>query len=192
MRLAGLAVVVAAALGTAAAADPVTGKVARAVLFAPEGAEVEMLLPGLMSDSDAAALGMVAEAQPYYGAVAISPDEGLMAEATVAAANYHDTDTATLAALAGCDAKRSGQTPCVVVALIRPKGWEPRALQLSAATTTGFAKQYKGRGGKALAVSASTGLWGIATGNGAAAAAAAACAAKATPPAADCVVAVQD
>jgi len=192
MRLAGLGLALVGLSTMAVAADPVTGKAAKSLLFAPEGAEVEMLGAGLLSESDAAALTMVAEAQPYYGAVAISPDEGLMAEATVAAANYHDTATATLVALAGCDAKRRGKTACVVVALIRPRGWVPRALQLSAAATAGFAKDYKGRGGKALAVSASTGLWGIATGNGAAAAAAAACAAKATPPAADCVVAVQD
>lgn len=193
MRWRGLAAVAVVGLTTmAVAADPITGKAARAVLFAPEGAEVEMLVPGLLSEGDAAALKMVAEAQPYYGAVAISPDEGLMAEATVAAANYHDTDAATLAALMGCDAKRKGASPCVVVALIRPKGWEPRGVQLSAAATVGFAKDYKGRRGKALAISTSTGRWGVATGDKAVTAAVAACAAKAAPPVTDCAVVVAD
>lgn len=194
MRFAGLVMaVVVVGFGTIAlAADPITGKAARALLFAPEGAEVELLLPDLLPEAEALALKMVAEAQPYYGAVAISPDEGLMAEATVAAANYHDTNAATLAALAGCDAMRKGAAPCVVVALIRPKGWEPRGLQLSAAATAGFGHDYKGRGGKALAISASTGRWGVATGDGAGSAAVAACAAMDSPPVADCAVVVAD
>ncbi|MDP3959273.1 MAG: 5-aminolevulic acid synthase [Pseudorhodobacter sp.] len=191
MRLAGLVMAV-VGIGTVAAADPITGKAARALLFAPEGAEVELLLPDLLPEAEARALKLVAEAQPYYGAVAISPDEGLMAEATVAAANYHDTNAATLAALAECDAMRKSAAPCVVVALIRPKGWEPRGLQLSAAATAVFATDYKGKRGKALAISTTTGRWGIATGDGAAAAAVAACAAKATPPADDCAVVVAD
>lgn len=190
MRLVGLVLAVLGFGTMAVAADPITGKAARALLFSPEGAEVALLLPELLTEAEAEALRVVAAAQPYYGAVAIAADDGLMAEATVAAANYHDTDAATRAALAECDAKRTGAAPCVVVALIRPTGWEPRGVQLSAAATAGFAKDYKGRGGKALAISASTGRWGIATGDGAAAIAA--CAAMAAPPVADCAVVVAD
>lgn len=179
-------------LGMAAAADPATGRAAEGMLFSPEGAAVEMLAQGFLTDADVKALELVGAAQPYYGAIAVSPDEGLMVEATVAAANYHDTDAAAAAAKAECDAKRKGAASCVVVALIRPKGWQAQALQLSADATAGFRKDYRGQGPKALAVSPATGLWGIATGEGAADAAIAACAAKAAEPATDCTVVVAD
>lgn len=192
MRLAGLLLAVVGFGTMAAQADPITGKAARTLLFAPEGAEVEVLPQAGLTEKDAALLRTVGATQPYYGAIAVSPDEDLMVDATVAAANYHDTEAALVAALAQCETKRKGAAPCVVVALIRPKGWEPRGVQLSAAATLGFATDYKGKRGKALAISASTGGWGIATGDGAAAEAVAACAAKATPSASDCAVVVAD
>ncbi|MDP2740712.1 MAG: 5-aminolevulic acid synthase [Pseudorhodobacter sp.] len=192
MRGIGLAAVVLALFGAAACADPVTGKAAGRMLFTAEGAEVEMLAQGFLSAADTAALQMVGAAQPYYGAIAVSPEEGLMVEATVAAANYHDTEAAAAAALAGCNARRSGKTACMVVALIRPKGWQARGLQLSAAATAAIRKDYGGRAPKALAISPTSGLWGIAKGPGAAQAALADCAAKATPPLTDCTLAVVD
>lgn len=142
-----------------AQADPISGKDAKAQLFSPKGAEVEMLAQDFLSDADVKALQMVGEGQPYYGAIAVSPDEGLMVEATVAAANYHDTDAASVAALAGCEAKRKAETACTVVALIRPKGWEPRRFTLSAEATAVFKDTYKKAG--TLVVSAPTGKWGL-------------------------------
>jgi hypothetical protein len=173
-------------------AEPLTGKQAKSMLFEAEGAEVEMLAQDFLSDSDVAALQIVGAAQPYYGAIAVSPDEGLMVEATVAAAKYHDTDAASVAALAACDAKRQGNAPCVVVALIRPLGWSPQPLQLSADATAGFAKDYKGSNGKALAISASTGGWGIAVGDNAAANAVSTCLDRAGVTVSDCAVVIAD
>ena len=95
-----------------------------------------------------------------------------------------------MAALAGCDAARKGNAPCVIVALVRPKGWEARPIQMSADATEAFRKNYGGRGA-ALAVSASTGTWGMAKGDNAAVAAIAACAAKLTD-VKDCSVIVAD
>lgn len=192
MRGIGLGAVILALFGAVACADPVTGKAAGRMLFADEGAEIEVIAQGFLSDADMAALQMVGAAQPYYGAIAVSPEEGLMVEATVAAANYHDTGAAAAAALAGCDARRSGKTACMVVALIRPKGWQARAFQLSAAATAAFRKDYGGRAPKALAISPASGHWGIAKGQGATQAALADCAAKATPPLTDCALAVVD
>lgn len=179
-------------LANAAAADPISGKDAKTMLFSPKGAVVEMMVQDFLSPADVAALAMVAESQPYYGAVAVSPDEGLMVEATVAAANYHDTEAASVVAKAECDAKRKGTTPCMVVALIRPKDWEARAFQLSAAATEGFRTDYKGQGPIALAISPKTGLWGIAAGEDAAEAAVATCTGKAEVAPKDCAVAVAD
>lgn len=139
-------------------ADVVDGKSAKQALFAPVTAEVEVLASAGLPKDQADALEMVGGQQPYYGAIAISPDEGLMSEATVAAANYHDTDAASAAALAECNAKKTGKADCVVAALIRPRGWAPRALQLSSDATAGFNADYSAG---ALAVSVATGSWGI-------------------------------
>lgn len=145
-------------LGSLAEADVVDGKAAKAALFPAVVAEVEILAAAGLPKDQAAALEMVGGQQPYYGAIAISPDDGLMSEATVAAANYHDTDAASAAALADCNAKKTGKTDCVIAALIRPKGWEKRDLQLSSDASAGFTADYK-QG--ALAISALTGAWGI-------------------------------
>lgn len=168
-------------------AEPVTGKAAKKLLFPVKGVEVELLEGSGLAKDQAVVLGMVAEGQPYFGAIAISPDDGLMSEATVAAANHHDTDAASAAALADCNARKTGKSACVVVALIRPKGWELRALQMSLAATTGFRADYPARAG-AMALSPSSGAWGIGAGEGAADAALAACAATAK----DCALAVID
>ena len=154
-----------------AGAEVLNGKTAKAALFAPVKAEVEILADAGLPDDQAKALEMVGGQQPYYGAIAISPDEGLMSEATVAAANYHDTEAASKVALAECNAKKTGKAPCVVAALIRPKGWEARDLQLSSDATAGFKADYKDG---ALAVSNSTGAWGVGADDAAALAACAA------------------
>ncbi len=169
-----------------AMAEPLTEKAARKVLFAPKGAAVEMMAGSGLSEQDQAVLALVAAQQPYYGAIAISPDEGMMSEATVAAANYHDTAAAEAAALAECDAKKTGGAACVIAALIRPEGYEARPLQLSVDATTALRGDYPGKGG-ALAISGLTGAWGIGQG---ADAALSACAAKTG--ATDCIVVVQD
>ena len=186
-----LAVAAAAGLAGAAQAQVLTGEGVAPMLFAPTGAEVEVLPQKFLPEAQVAILKQVAAAQPYYGAVAVSPDEGIMVEATVAAANHHTTEAAKAAALAACDAKRKGARPCVVVALIRPQGWAARPFQLSSGATAGFADYEKIRRDKAFAISASTGLWGIGKGRDAAAKAVADCAQKAPQPA-DCAVAVQD
>jgi hypothetical protein len=168
-----------ASLAAAAGAQTPTGETAAPLLFAPAGVEVEVLPQSFLAADQAAVLAQVAAGQPYYGAVALSPDEGLMSEATVAAANHHSTEAATAAALAGCDAKRRGATPCVIAALIRPKGWAPRGFQLSSGATAAVFDDYaRVRRDKALAVSPATGLWGIGKGRGAAEKALADCAGK--------------
>ena len=166
-----------------AAAQTVTGDAAAALLFPSKGAEVEMAPGDLLPKDQAKMLAMVAKDQPYYAAIAISPEEGLMSEATMAAANHHTVEAASAMALAQCNAKKKGATDCVIVATVRPEGWEARPLQLSSGATEDFAN-YSG----ALAISASTGSWGI--GNSGEEAVAA-CEAK-QQTATDCAVAIQN
>lgn len=177
-------------LGTMASAEVLTGKMAKKALFSGDAVAVQVMKQSFLIDNQAEVLGSVASQQPYYGAIAVSPKEGLMSEATIAAANYHSIEAATVAALSGCDAIRKGDAPCVIVALVRPKGWEARPVQLSADATAAFRKDYGGKGA-ALAVSAATGTWGMAKGENAGEAAIAACVAKiaGTP---DCSVIIAD
>ncbi|MDQ1847863.1 DUF4189 domain-containing protein [Gemmobacter fulvus] len=175
-------------LAGAAAAEPLTGKAAAKLMYPAEGSAVEMQSQEGLSAQDTAALTLVGTGQPYYGAIAISPAEGLMVEATVASVNYHDTDAAQAAALKGCEAKRKGAVACQVVALIRPEGWEARDLQLSADATAALKAHYAAPG--ALAISASTGLFGLAKGDAAGDAAVKACEDKAK--AGDCTVVIAD
>lgn len=172
----------------AAHAAPLTGAEAQALLYPAGGVAVELTGAGALAEKDGQMLAMVAGGQPYYGAIAISPDEGLMVEATVAAVNHHTIAAAEAAALQGCEAKRKGKAACAVVALIRPEGFESRALTLSADATRAVADHYAAPG--ALAISPSTGLFALAKGRGAGAAAIKACDEKAG--AGDCTLAFED
>ena len=174
---------------TATTAEPISGKAAKKALFAPLKAEVQIMPEAGLAADQAQTLALVGESQPYYGAVALAPDEGLMSEATVAAANFHDTASAAAAALADCNGKRKTASDCVIAAYIRPKGWKDAAFGLSSDATASF-KSYDMKTG-ALAISAATGAFGMAAGAGAGEKALANCAAK-NEMANDCVVAVQD
>ncbi|MBA4353040.1 MAG: 5-aminolevulic acid synthase [Rhodobacter sp.] len=170
--------------GFPALAQSVTGDEAASLLFAPAPAAVEIDGQGVLAKDEAKMLAMVAQDQPYYAAIAISPDEGLMSEATIAAANHHTIEAASAAALGECNAKKKGAADCVIVAFVRPDGWEARPLQLSMAATQDFANY----SGGALAISAATGAWGM---GGSADEAVAACVAK-QEAATDCTVAIAD
>lgn len=159
MRISMITLVAIGLAGTAAA-EPVTGKAAKKMLFAPLKAEVQILPAAGLPRDQAAILQSVGAAQLYYGAIAISPEKGLMSETTVAAANYHDVAAAAVAALAGCNAAKPGKKDCVVAAVIRPKGWKDKGLSLSSAATAGFKADYPATGA-ALAISAGSGAWGI-------------------------------
>ncbi len=184
----GVAVLVA---GVAAAAEPVDGKTARGMLYRGAAVEVESFPDDRLPAAHMAAIETVAAQQLYYAAVAVSPEDGVLSAATLAAANHHSTDAAEAAALAGCNAAREGATPCIIVALVRPRGWEPRAFQLGALASDAFRKEYRrGRGPKAFAISPETGEWAIAKGEGAESLAVEDCNGKAGT--GDCEVAVAD
>ncbi|MEX5730182.1 hypothetical protein Ga0609869_003535 [Rhodovulum iodosum] len=175
----------------AAPAEPVDGETARALVVDARAAEAVILPQPFLGEQDSKTLAVVAEQQKYYGAIAVAPSEGLLSTATVAAANYHDVATARAVALKGCDARRQGGRACVIVAEIRPRGWQARPLQLNADASAALHKQYRrGRGPKALAISPGTGQWHLEKGEGASAAALDGCAAKARTD--DCRIVVAD
>jgi hypothetical protein len=181
---------VAGVMATAAFAEPLTGAAAKGMLFPADAAQVQIVSGSPVTKDEANLLAGVVAQQPYFGAVAISPDEKLLeSKATIAVANFHSSEAAGAEALRQCDALRVAKTPCIVVIYIRPKGWDNRPLSLSSEATAGFGADYPAAKG-ALAVSASTGAWGIASGAGAGDAAVAACAKKSADK--DCKVVIQD
>ncbi|PWE31023.1 5-aminolevulic acid synthase [Pararhodobacter marinus] len=166
----------AALTASAAMADPVPSQTAQAMVFPAGQIEIARYdLPGL-SEQEINALMTVARSQQFYAAVAYAPDAGILSEPTVMAANYHSPDAARSAALEGCNGRRSGGSACTLALEVRPAGWESRPVMLSADATTGFLTDFAAAPApRALAISASTGQWGIGTGSAAASDAVSAC-----------------
>lgn len=180
-----LAVVVAGAgLAGAGWAEPVTAKAAKKALFAPVKAEVVVLSEANLPADMVKTLEIGLAGQAYYGAMAMSPEDGLLTDTTVIATNYHNTQAAGVAALADCNARKKGKAPCIVAALIQPKGWKDRGFQLSSDATAAVKTELKK--GMMMAVSQSTGAWAVGADDPAAVAA---CAAK-NDKAKDCAVAI--
>ncbi|NPD21123.1 5-aminolevulic acid synthase [Alterinioella nitratireducens] len=137
---------------------------ARRLVFAEDGAvEGEVILHDSLSETDVAILNQLVETQAYYAAIAIAPEMGLASEATIAAANYHDEANARTAALAACNEARTSGPACLVVLVIRPEGWEPdRPLQLSTDATAALRGDFRRLGrNRVMAISETTGQWGI-------------------------------
>lgn len=178
-----------------AAADLWDGKSAKKMLFSPKGSEFVILSQDFMGEADTAMLQAMAgmdafKAVLYYGAVAVSPADGIVHKATVATADYHSLGSAQLAAIAECNGLRSGAQDCVVVAHITPKKYAERDFQLSATATAAFLKTYmRGRGPKAFAISPTQGSFGASKDQNAAKAAIISCAADGAQ---DCLTVVQD
>ncbi len=174
----------------AAMAEPLASAEARKALWPAKTALAIVMRPHpKLPEDQGKLLAAVASGQPYYGAIAFSPDEGILVEATVAAVNHHSVGAAEAAALADCDAKRKGDTPCAVAVVLRPDGWEARPFEVSQSATEALRKEYGRSGPRAMAVSAATGAYGLGAGEGAAEVAVIACAAAG---ATDCAVVVAD
>lgn len=135
-------------------ADPLRPDAAAALIFPPDASAVAPVA-GVLPDIEARLLATATAGQPYYGAIAISPGDGLMSEATVAAVNHHTVEAAAAQALADCEERRAAEAPCVIAAVIRPAGWVARPLSLSADAS----RAVDGLRG-ALAISAATGKFG--------------------------------
>jgi hypothetical protein len=135
--------------------------------------ELKVLRPDLVPDNYKAALETAVGIQKYYEAMAASPSEGMLASSATLAVNYHSAETAGVAAIAGCNAKKKEESePCVVIAEFLPKGYDgPRAFSLSFNATEAFRKYRRAGKPKAFAISPATGEWGQAVKAGSIAAA---------------------
>jgi len=142
-----LAALIALGLTPPLHAQTVDGAAAMGALFSTRRVKVLVFNLPMLSDQDKFVLSEISKQQKYYGAVAISPDEGLMAEATLAAANYHAIPPAEAAARAACDrARRPASARCVIAAHVLPPDHTPRALQLSVDATQAFRDNWAARG----------------------------------------------
>lgn len=174
------------ALTTAATAQTVPDQAtAKRLLFSTRSAQVAIVQEPFLTAADIATLQEMPKVAQlkYYGALAADPAQGLQSEATRGAFNFHSIDAARAAALSGC-----GRT-CVIIAEIRPRNYEAgRPLTLNQDATAAVDGRDFARAGAdaALAVSPSTGAWGLGSGGPAAVAT---CAAQG---ASDCSVAVAD
>jgi len=156
-------------MGGTAGAEPIDGKAARGEMFSHRGGQVVVFAEDYLSEENAAQLAVTGGLIQYYGAIAIAPDEGFISQANQAAANHHSIDAAETAALAACNAARSGGRRCVIIAHYLPDDWEEgRALQLSQAATDAFRRTYRrARKPRAFAISDITGAFGVGRGDGA-------------------------
>ncbi len=137
-------------------------------------------------------LTTLGEAIPHYGAVAISPSEGLFVEWLNGVGQYHSLPAARAAALAYCNANRnSASAPCQVLVEVAPKGAKPGdAITISGPANAALRGAYrKMKSPKAFAISQSTGNFGFDRGDGGRALNACA---SAGPGANDCIIVVAD
>lgn len=169
--MAGILAVSTSAAGALSAA-PIDGAAARQQLFplgsgtlqvsaslgAEDAATIRRLVP-MLAQQMGGSVG-------YYSAIAFAPADGLVSESLQSAVKFHSPEAADAAALKACEAAKSASAGrCTVAARIAPKGYGPRDLTLSEAATDGFIGQYlTASGRRALAASAATGEWAVATG----------------------------
>ena len=148
---------------------PVDVRTAQKMLFSTRGVDVVVRDDAGLSEQDKKTIAVLFKQQsfPYYGAVAISPGDGLVAEPTNIAQNLHTPQAAQAAALAACTKLKKAAAPCVIVAEVRPKRWKPEPLMLNRDATEGIKVYKQGKGPKAMAISTSTGIWTVAKGIGA-------------------------
>lgn len=176
MRLPILATLCATLLpAIAASAQPLpTGRDARAALPEADAALVSEVIPHpslneaeLELLASAVDQGLLPQMQ-YYGAIAMAPDAGLAdPDTTAAVGNFHDAEGAAAAALAQCEAGREGEgAPCAVVVIVRPEGAEEgAALSLSSEARAALGRDWRRTSRpRIMAISPSTGTYGIATG----------------------------
>ncbi len=177
IALAALAAPLALAPAAPAVAQTLGVAEAEALLFPPGRVEVARYTLEGLNEEERQVILAVARDQPFFAALAFAPDEGILAEPTVMAANYHSRETAHAAALAQCDARREGGRACTLAMEVRPAGWEARALHLSADATEAFEGDFASAPApRAFAISDATAAWGTGAGANASDVALAACA----------------
>jgi hypothetical protein len=180
------------------------------MLFSPKGVDLQTVADSGLSASQITTLeallkGMSAGGLAnYYGAVAVSPsffdqmakDPGQAALSGLfqVTERLHTPAAAAALAMGACQkARKSRDGACVLAARIMPKRWKPQPVSLGVGATDAFRDYLKGKGPKAIAVSADSGAYAIVKGEGAAEKAMMTCNANAAKSGkADCSVVVAD
>ena len=152
-----------------AAAESLSFKEARKML--PKGGRTVAELPdtSFLDKKQQAIVMSLKDTIPYFGALALSPDEGLFVDWLNASGQHHSLKAARVAALKHCDANRNkSSAECVVVLEVSPKGAEAgAALSLSAEAAEALRGDYrKLKGPKSFAISDTQGTFGFAAGDG--------------------------
>ncbi|MEM9583961.1 MAG: 5-aminolevulic acid synthase [Pseudomonadota bacterium] len=167
-------------IASSALAEPLSFKEARKALPRANAKPVVEMFQANIPETDKARLGgtdksvekllrTLGTTVPAYGAVAISPSEGLFVEWLNGAGQFHSLAAARAAALDYCDSNRKrGSAPCEIVVLVTPKGAKAdAALTLSGPANAALRKDYrKLQAPKAFAISEKTGNFGFARGDG--------------------------
>ncbi|MDV7142894.1 5-aminolevulic acid synthase [Tropicimonas sp. TH_r6] len=149
-----------------ALAQTVDSKSAKKMLFG-KGSTAQVVELDWLDKNLQKVLKQGAAMMPYYGAIAVSPMEPQSSNLVANVSNYHSAQDAQKAALAICNARRTTGEPCVILATVLPKRYKSRQLTLSAEATQAFDKKYrKLKAPKAMAVSPSTGFFGMDRGDG--------------------------
>ncbi len=161
-------------------AEPISYKEARKVLPKDNGKVTLVSYPDVVPEKDLNALA-AAKMKPKdvfnaigaslegFGAVAISPDEGLLVEWISGVSQHHSLDAARTAAIAYCNGKKKpNSADCQVIVEIAPKGGKSVSLTLSAAAISAVRGAYRKLDTpRAFAISPSTGDFGMDRGDGA-------------------------
>lgn len=151
-------------------AEPLGFKQARGVVIDTGKTVAIVKSVSFLGEKELNILKGLRESIPFYGAVAISPTEGLYVEWINASGQFHSRAAAQAAAMAHCEANRKpASDKCVVVLEVVPRGWkEGLALTLSAPAASALRKSYrKLPKPRAFAISDATGDFGLARGDGA-------------------------
>jgi hypothetical protein len=179
MKISILSALVGVFAATQLVADPISYKEARKILPKANGKFDLVSYPDAVPEKDLATLAAakmkskdvfnaIGASLEGYGAVAISPDEGLLVEWISGVSQHHSLDAARAAAIDYCNGKKKAESAdCEIIVEISPKGAKEGALTLSASAIAAVRGAYRKLDKpRAFAISPSTGDFGMDRGDG--------------------------
>jgi hypothetical protein len=153
--------------GPHAAAQTLTEAQARDQVASPRGSRILVADLDFLNDQAKRQIEAAAEQFPYYAALVLSPGDPAENQSGLTVANYHSPQVATEIALSTCNARRTSGAPCVVVAQVVPRRYEPGRLTLSKEATEALRGEFRRLDSpKAFAISPGTGRYAMARGDG--------------------------
>ncbi len=149
------------------AAQTLTEREAHQQVASPRGTKVILADLGVSDKDLLSQLEAQARKFPYYGAFVTSPGDPAQNQSALGIGNFHSPEDAVRVALGLCEARRTSGAPCIVVAQTVPRSYKPGVLTLSAEATESLRGAFRRLDSpKAFAISAETGHYGFARGDG--------------------------